>query len=210
MNYLFIDQEDGMVRVEPVLSIWVPKNNEILAKYIHDYLVDQNDSGDNGANDTREGKKNVVYYIDSINSFPIYELQNITKRSQKIEVFDQIQMITCLDMIELEHIIDKIIKDDAGDHSAKILIHGINTMMTNTMIQMNSNKNQSYSILNKALLKLRYYDSGTRIISDDNKFFNNLTRYKRRRGNDKKSYSVKLEDRDIMEYINTYYCDEVL
>ena len=67
---------------------------------------------------------------------------------------------------------------------------------------MSSNKDHTYGILNQVLLQLRFYDVGSRIISNYS-----LRGVKRRRGNDKRWNSQDEMD-NVIEYINKYYCDE--
>lgn len=172
---------------EAQLSLWIPRDfNEQCSQYIHDYLCEET--------------THIVYYIDSINSFPIHDLQRITKDTT---IFDRIQMITCLDMVELQSIVLRIVKS-GGEMEGKIIIHGIDTMMTNSTIQMSNNKDQIYKILNHILLQLRFYPIGSRIISE---YTPTVGTAKRRRGNDKKWNDTRL-DNNVMEYINKYYCDE--
>lgn len=173
------------MRQEAPLSLWTPRNfNDQCSRHIHDYLCEE--------------KEHLIYYIDSINSFPINEIQEITTDTT---IFDRIQMITCLDMIELRNIVLKIIAE-GKETRGKIIIHGIDTMMTNSTIQMSSNKDHTYGILNQVLLQLRFYDVGSRIISNYS-----LRGVKRRRGNDKRWNSQDEMD-NVIEYINKYYCDE--
>lgn len=177
---------------EAQLSLWIPRDfNEQCSQYIHDYLCEE--------------ESHIVYYIDSINSFPIHDLQRITKDTA---IFDRVQMITCLDMVELQNIVMRIVKGGA-DTEGKIIIHGIDTMMTNSTIHMSSQKEQTYGILNHVLLQLRFYRIGSRIISEHKATGGrNSSLTKRRRGNDKKWNGTRLNDDNVIEYIDKYYCDE--
>lgn len=185
----------------PPLSIWIPHDTLSLSNYIHDYLCKD-----------YEGKK-ILYYIDSINSFPLYDLQQITTQEES-SIFDNVRLVTCLDLNELYNIILELIKtiktnETSQDHIL-IMIHGMDTMCTNSSIQMGGNNSKGKSIhgiLNKILVMIRvklYNHKIKTILLSERIHFPDIFGNRNHSSNRKKP---RLEMTD-MEHINRYYVDE--
>lgn len=187
---------------ETILTLWIAPDASKLSKCIYDYLKLKPDG--------------LIYYIDSVNSFPLNELRDITSIDD-ITIFDRIHIVTCLDLVELKRTIIKIIEDPKNSN-CKIVIHGIDTMMNNSRIQI-SNQDQIYSLLNYVLLQLRLNYRGTLIVAgprskkrrvERNKktFFNSNFNNSGGRG----GVSIQQNELmgDVIEYIDKFYCDDVI
>lgn len=192
---------------EAILSLWVAPDTSKLAKCIYEYLNLKQDA--------------LIYYIDSVNSFPLNELREITSINATT-IFDRIHIVTCLDLVELKRTIMKI-TENLRNNNCKIMIHGIDTMMNNSRIQI-SDQDQTYSILNYLLLQLRINYRGTLIITGPRLKKRRIERNKNNKNNinNNSSGSVGVIGNngidgphsrlmnDVIEYINRFYCDDVI
>lgn len=195
---------------ETILSLWVAPDGSKLVKYIYKYL--------------KSKQNTLIYYIDSVNSFPLNELREVTSINDTA-IFDRIHIVTCLDLVELKRTIMKI-AEDPRNTNCKIMIHGVDTMMNNSRIQISSQV-QTYSILNYLLLKLRINYRGTVIITgprlkkrriERNNNNNNKSNHNNNSssssisivGNNNNVGSHNILMNDVIEYINRFYCDDVI
>lgn len=185
---------------EIILSLWIAPDTSKLAKSIYEYLKLKQDA--------------IIYYIDSVNSFPLNELREITSVNDNT-IFERIHIVTCFDLVELKRTIMKI-TEDPRNNNCKIMIHGIDTMMNNSRIQI-SNQDQVYSILNNILLQLRINYKGSLLITgprlkkrriERNK--NNRNNFNHNNNNSGNDGSHNMLMNDVIEYINRFYCDDVV
>ncbi|CCC68741.1 hypothetical protein NCAS_0B06570 [Naumovozyma castellii] len=144
-----------------LITAWVSPKKIDLAKFISSALQDQ---------------PSQLYFIDATNSFPIREFQRETPVATNKDVYDNIRIITCLELEELTILVNKIIqtiqlnkierqkkKSQNNSHhndiqffpdlKMRVIINGLEIMFKNTQFKQDSET--THSILRDILLRLR-------------------------------------------------------
>ncbi|CCD23421.1 Csm2p NDAI_0B03870 [Naumovozyma dairenensis CBS 421] len=148
-----------------LITAWISSTGSHLSQYMSSHLRPTEKS-----NEVRQ-----LYFIDATNSFPLQQFQNLIPYNGEDEnkrIYDNIRIITCLELGELAMVLNKIIqsiqlnkikrqkntttqseKPKEGNLNILIVVNGLETMFRNTRFK--ENVEVTHSVLRMALLKLR-------------------------------------------------------
>ncbi|KAG0669007.1 chromosome segregation in meiosis- protein [Maudiozyma exigua] len=204
----------------PNLLLWKSFNKKTLAKGLHDFIITNSN-----VNTTKGTETNIVnnitmnklYYIDSVNSFPLEEFQKmvpITIPTNK-KIYDNVIINQALILRELTDILMKIMHSEQeqvsekvldvplpSSHKVLVIINGMDIMYQNSSM---SDTKQAHYQLNTGLLRLRQCSNSSSglfkavILSRD--LLNNSTRSF---NSQKRS---RYEGNSIYQFIAKFYAD---
>lgn len=206
-----------------ILSTWSNPSSDVLLKFIVSVLQENNDIE--------------VHFVDSSNSFPVSELQNVILQNKNLpnDICDRIRILVCLNLEDLKKASDKFVQMsnirrirqkqgkiimDNIENDKKVLLYvgGLDTMFRNT--QLSDSLEETYLLLKEILLKLRLIGNQT-ILNEaylrtmigfpfnELSNTNNLDHRKSQLNNDnKKRIRKSLEGNTLGEYVTKYFADE--
>ncbi|XDT04206.1 Shu complex component Csm2, DNA-binding [Nakaseomyces glabratus] len=202
-----------------LLTLWPVAPDIDLAQYIYQFLTSEV-----GTQTEKE-----VYFTDSINSFPIHQLQELVNESNQ-SIYENIKINTALDLHELSSIIKKnteslILKkiqnkktNDLKPFQILSVINGLDVMFRSTLVSFTNE--QAHLMLRDVMLRLRQvcneYDCSPltfKIIL----LFNRSDvmellpkqRHSATHQQKKMKYNNAMEGNSVGEFVGKYYCDEV-
>lgn len=153
----------------PNILIWKSFNKGTLAKGLCDYII----TNRNVHNTETEFIMKKLYYIDSVNSFPLEEFKTMIPINMPINksIYDNVIINQALNLKELNEIVMKIIRTDkqrvVNEENIKqqtlkspqitkdnilVIINGLDIMFQNSSM---SDSRQAHNHLNTTLLQLR-------------------------------------------------------
>lgn len=204
----------------PNLLLWKSFNKTTLAKGLCDFIItNRNVNATEGTE--RNTADNIImkklYYIDSVNSFPLEEFQKMVPITMPInkKIYDNVIINQALNLRELTDILMKIMHSEQEQDSEKVpdvpspnshkilvVINGIDIMYQNSSM---SDTKQAHHQLNTGLLRLRQRSNSSSgffkavILSRD--LLNNSTRSF---NSQKRS---RYEGNSIYQFIAKFYAD---
>lgn len=201
----------------PSLLLWRSFNNVSLAKGLSDFLIPNRGIQDNHESGNPLLRK--LYYIDSVNSFPLTEFQKLVPLNSPTnkKTYDNIIINQALNVNELHdivlHIIQsenlfKIQNEDKSDTEPQmstdvlIIINGTDIMFQNSSM---SDTTLAHDQLNSVLLQLRVN------ANRNNKTFKTIVLSRdpiqNQRSNSHAQKRVKQDGNSVSKYISKYYAD---
>ncbi|KAL3241157.1 Csm2p [Nakaseomyces bracarensis] len=210
-----------------LITLWATSHEYYLAQYIYEFLV-TSESDNNEINDGKRLRE--VYFIDSIDSFPLQQFQRCVDDTTK-HVYDHIRINNCLNLSELQEIIKKITETLVlrKIHNKKTkemepleilcIFNGLDVIFRSTTV--NKSAESTNQQMREIMLKIRQlcneYDE-TPITFKVVLLFNRndvigllpKERISRLQQQKRLKYSSVMEGNSVGDYIGKYYCDDVI
>lgn len=228
-NYLI----DGYMLLKPyeelkLITLWATGHEATLAKYIYNFLVDEELNTDSPKG--KEQRVKDVYFIDSIDSFPLGQFQSLVNETSQ-GVYDHIRINNCLNLDELHGLMKKITeglvlqkihnKKSKSFEPLEILciLNGLDVIFRSTTVNQPAERTNQQ--MRDIMLRIRQvcneYDESPIIFKVILLFNRNdvigllpKERISRLQVQKKLKYSSMREGNSVGEYIGKYYCDEVI
>lgn len=197
-----------------LLTVWQCPHSTLLAELTSQFLTSNIDS-----------TIKQLYFIDSTDGFPLQEFQDLLPPQDNQQIYDNVRIMTCLEMDELKIILGKLIQTvnlsridcrknkTASKSSVLVVINGLDVMFRNSMIK---NTQTAHSLLNELLLRLRMIAN-----DEDGRDFKTLLVFPKRELNSildstggrpikKPRTAVYISGNSIGEYVAKFYADQVM
>lgn len=204
----------------PNLLLWKSFNKTTLAKGLCDFIITNrnvNTVENNETNIMNNIAMKKLYYIDSVNSFPLDEFQRMIPISMPInkKIYDNVIINQALNLKELTDILTRIIHNEkkkntdtepdlslTNYHKVLVIINGIDIMYQNSSM---SDTKQAHNQLNIGLLRLRQCSNSS------DRFFKTVILSRGALNNSvQSSHSQKrsrYEGNSIYQFISKFYAD---
>lgn len=211
-----------------LITLWAAGHELTLANYIYDFLVEIEQRSEEKKDEGTHLRE--VYFIDSIDSFPLRQFQSLVTESTK-GVYDRIRINNCLNLTELHDLIKKITEtlilrkihnkksDPVEPLDILCIVNGLDVIFRSTTVNQSADRTNQQ--MRDIMLRIRQvcneYDESPItfkmvLLFNKNDVIGLLPkeRISRLQQQKKLKYSSVLEGNSVGEYIGKYYCDDII